>query len=240
MTPSADIVLLNGRILAGEGSPTALAVAGGRVLAVGRDAEIRRLATKRTTMTGLRRPARSSRASSTPIATCLASAAASLRVDCRPAATGDVDAIVDALRRAAASSDRWVRGYGYDDSPVGLGRHLDRRDLDRVSTAQPVRVEHRSGHACVLNSRALAMVGIDRQTPDPPGGVIVRDHDGEPTGLLLEMSGWLRRRAGETRSPLSRRIRGRSTGCRPADARLWNNRRHRCRTGQWPGPLALF
>ena len=201
-TPSADIVLLNGRILAGEGSPTALAVAGGRVLAVGRDAEIRRLATKHTTILDC-----AGRAVIPGIvdAHChlLASAAASLRVDCRPAATGDVDAIVDALRRAAASSDRWVRGYGYDDSPVGLGRHLDRRDLDRVSTARPVRVEHRSGHACVLNSRALAMVGIDRQTPNPPGGVIVRDHDGEPTGLLLEMSGWLRRRAGEPdhRSP---------------------------------------
>ena len=126
----------------------------------------------------------------------LATAATGRRVDCRPAATPDVDAIIDALRRAAATGDGWIRGYGYDDSPVGLGRHLTRHDLDRVSTAQPVRVDHRSGHACALNTRALTAVGIDRRTPDPPGGVIVRDKDGEPTGLLLEMSGWLRGRAG--------------------------------------------
>lgn len=202
MTPSADIVLLNGRILAGQGSPTALAVAGGRVLAVGHDAEIRRFATKRTTILDC---AGCAVIPGIVDAHChlLASAAASVRVDCRPAATGDVNAIVDALRRAAASSDHWVRGHGYDDSTVGLGRHLSRSDLDRVSTVRPVRVEHRSGHACVLNGRALVMVGIDRQTPNPPGGVIVRDHHGEPTGLLLEMSDWLRRRAGEPndRSP---------------------------------------
>ena len=195
MTPSVEIVLLNGKILADAGDPTALAIAGGKFLSMGDDPEIRGMATAdtvildcggRTVIPGI------------VDAHChvLATAATGRRVDCRPAATPDVDAIIDALRRAAATGDGWIRGCGYDDSPVGLGRHLTRHDLDRVSTAQPVRVDHRSGHACALNTRALTAVGIDRQTPDPPGGVIVRYKDGEPTGLLLEMSGWLRGRAG--------------------------------------------
>ncbi len=195
MTPSAEILLLNGKILAGEGSPSALAVSGGRVVATGDDREIRRLGTPGATVLDC-----GGRAVIPGIvdAHChlLATAAISLRVDCRPAATPDVESIVEALRGAATSHNGWIRGYGYDDSPLGLGRHLNRHDLDRVATDRPVRVDHRSGHACALNSRALARVGIDRLTPDPPGEVIARDADGEPTGLLLEMDDWLQGRAG--------------------------------------------
>ena len=205
MKPSVDIVLLNGNILAGERKPTALAVAGGKVVDVGNSADMRRLATPQTTVLDC--------GGCTVIpgivdAHChvLAAAATSLRVDCRPAATPDIDAIIDALRGAADFSGDWIRGYGYDDSPVGLGRQLNRHDLDRVSMERPVRMDHRSGHACVLNSRALAAVGIDRLTPDPPGGVIVRDHHGEPTGLLLEMTDWLRHRAAGSENVPGRRM----------------------------------
>ena len=195
MTPPLDIILLNGKILAGAGRPTALAVAGGKVVVAGDDDDIRRLATPRATIIDC--------GGRTVIpgivdAHChvLATAAIGLRVDCRPSAARDTDAIIAALREAPASRNHWIRGHGYDDSPVGLGRHLDRHDLDRASTVRPVRVDHRSGHACVLNSRALAAVGIDRRTPDPAGGAIVRDHDGEPTGLLLELGDWLSDRTG--------------------------------------------
>ena len=207
MTPSAEIVLLNGKVPAADGHHTALAVAGGTVVATGDDREILRLVAPHTTILDC--------GGRTVIpgivdAHChvLAAATTSLRVDCRPAATGDVEAIVGALRGASASRDGWIRGYGYDDSPVGLGRHPNRHDLNRVSTTRPVRVDHRSGHACALNSRALAAVGIDRETPDPSGGVIVRDDDGEPTGLLLEMSDWLRHRTGTSEDPSPKVMRG--------------------------------
>ena len=200
MTPSVDIILLNAKILASEGHPTALAVADGKVVAIGDDRAIRRLVAQDTTVLDC--------GGRTVIpgivdAHChvLATAASSLRVDCRPDATRDVEEIIEALRRAAAVQEGWIRGYGYDESPVCLGRHLNRHDLDRVSTTRPVRVDHRSGHACALNSRGLATVGIDRETPNPSGGVIVRDADGEPTGLLLEMSEWLRDRTGGSEDP---------------------------------------
>ena len=193
MTPSVEIVLLNGNVLAEAGNPTALAVSGGKVLATGSDGDIRRLATLDTTVFDCegRRVIPGIVDAHCHV---LATAATSLRVDCGPSATLGVDAVIAALREAMPSRNGWIRGQGYDDSPVGLGRHLTRHDLDRVSAVQPVRVDHRSGHACVLNTRALAAVGIDCRTPDPSGGVIVRDTDGEPTGLLLEMSDWLRDR----------------------------------------------
>ncbi|MCY4555772.1 MAG: amidohydrolase family protein [Chloroflexi bacterium] len=193
MTPSAEIVLLNGKVPAADGHHTALAVAGGTVVATGGDREIMRLVVPDTTVLDC-----SGHRVIPGIvdAHChvLAAATTSLRVDCRPAATPDIESIIAALREDATSQNGWIRGYGYDDSPTGLGRHLHRKDLDRVSTTRPVRVDHRSGHACALNSRALATVGIDRETSDPSGGVIVRDADGEPTGLLLEMSDRLRDR----------------------------------------------
>ena len=120
-----------------------------------------------------------------------AAAARAGQVDCRPGAAPDVGAVVAALRAAAASDIAgWVRGYGYDDAPAGLGRHLTRWDLDGVSLARPVRVDHRSGHAVVLNTAGLAAMGIDRNSAEPPGGVIVRDAAGYPTGLLLEPLAW--------------------------------------------------
>ena len=130
-----------------------------------------------------------------------AAAARTAQVDCRPAAAPTADAVIAALRAALSSGDAsspgnsgWVRGYGYDDSPAGLGRHLTRHDLDAVSLTRPVRVDHRSGHAAALNTAALfAMgigIGIASGAPDPPGGVVVRDASGHPTGLLLEPAAW--------------------------------------------------
>ena len=202
MPLSAELILRNARPEMpgngpGNGPGDALAVAGGRIAGVGRYADLAALAGPATEIIDC-----GGRAIVPGLddAHChpFAAARAAAGVDCRPTATPDVAAIVNALRAAAATtpSDSWVRGYGYDDSPIGLGRHLRRADLDAVSRRRPVRVEHRSGHACVLNTAGLRAAGIGRDTPEPPGGIIVRDAAGEPTGLLLEMSGWLRASAG--------------------------------------------
>ena len=69
-------------------------------------------------------------------------------------------------------------------------RHPTRDDLDRVSRDRPVAVVHVSGHLAVVNTAALEVLGIDESTPDPEGGVIVRDPvsaDGRrPNGVLEE------------------------------------------------------
>ena len=98
-----------------------------------------------------------------------------------------VDGIVERLREAAAETPvgSWVLGWGYED--VDLGRHLDRHDLDAVSTDRPVMVIHGSLHVFAVNSRALVTAGVSAETPEPGGGGrFFRDENGEPTGLLTE------------------------------------------------------
>jgi predicted amidohydrolase YtcJ len=64
------------------------------------------------------------------------------------------------------------------------GTDADVSLLDRLRTSRPVFISNRDGHSILVNRRALEMAGIDRDTQDPPGGKIIRDAQGEPTGIL--------------------------------------------------------
>jgi predicted amidohydrolase YtcJ len=81
---------------------------------------------------------------------------------------------------------RWVRARGYDDNKLDERRHPTRQDLDAVAPDHPVMLVNGSGHMSVVNSLALRMAGITGATVAPPGGHIVLDEAGEPTGLLQE------------------------------------------------------
>ena len=129
-------------------------------------------------------------------------------LDCSPdallrmggASMGSLMALVRGRARGLRAG-AWVRGYGYDDAGMAEGRHPVRGELDWAAPDNPVWLEHRSGHAAALNSRALALAGVGRETEEPPGGVIERDGEsGEPTGVLLELRDFLRRRLGNIRS----------------------------------------
>lgn len=104
------------------------------------------------------------------------------------AAVEDIHGLVQRLgsRADATPEGEWVVGMGYDDTLLIEGRHPTRRDLDRASTRHPIAILHVSGHLAVLNTAALAEVGIDRNTPDPAGGVIRRNRKGRPNGVLEE------------------------------------------------------
>jgi hypothetical protein len=105
----------------------------------------------------------------------------------------DITARVEQAVREAdgTAAGGWVRGYRYDHTLLADRRHPSRQDLDPVSPRTPVVLTHITGHFCVVNSAALQAIGIDRETPDPPGGRIDRDAGGEPTGLLLENAAFL-------------------------------------------------
>jgi len=86
----------------------------------------------------------------------------------------------------------WIRCGGYNEFYLREKRHPTRWDLDVASSVHPIKVTHRSGHAHVLNSLALKLTGISKETPDPEGCLIERDiGTGEPTGLLYGMSEFL-------------------------------------------------
>jgi predicted amidohydrolase YtcJ len=104
------------------------------------------------------------------------------------------EAIVEMVAEAAAEAEpgEWIRGRGWHQerwdpapSPTVDGVPLH-HELSRVSPENPVLLTHASGHAAFANALAMEMAGIGRDTPDPEGGEIIRDPQGDPTGLLRE------------------------------------------------------
>lgn len=100
----------------------------------------------------------------------------------------DMAMLIERLRAQAQSKapGEWVIGLSYDDTAIAEQRHPTRLDLDKVSTEQPVVALHSSLHFATVNTKALELLGIDPTTPDPEGGVIVRDEQGRATGVLEE------------------------------------------------------
>jgi hypothetical protein len=79
---------------------------------------------------------------------------------------------------------------GYDDSLLAERRHPTRDDLDRISRDIPVLVTHVSGHIVAVNTKAIELAGITRDTSDPAGGLIRKDPlSGEPNGVFEEQAG---------------------------------------------------
>jgi len=79
-----------------------------------------------------------------------------------------------------------LTGRGWIETHWPEKRFPTRADLDAVSTTRPVVLGRSDGHALVINSAALALAGITRDTPDPAGGRIERDAAGEATGMLID------------------------------------------------------
>jgi hypothetical protein len=99
-----------------------------------------------------------------------------------------IRSIVDKLRAKAKETPpgTWVEGYFFDDTKVQDKRELNVHDLDEVSKDHPVVVQHRGGHTSFYNSRALAMAGIDKNTPNPAGGTFDRDTLGDLNGRVTD------------------------------------------------------
>jgi predicted amidohydrolase YtcJ len=98
-------------------------------------------------------------------------------------------------RVASLEPGAWLIGGGFLRSAWGLEGHPLATWLDQVAPNNPVLISSRDGHAVWVNSLALELAGIHAGTPDPDGGVIVRDAQGTPTGTLLETATSLVRRA---------------------------------------------
>ncbi len=117
-------------------------------------------------------------------------------VDCRTPPLAGKSAVLDALAAAAAGAPegQWIWGLGFSTRALESGAvdtagedaALLRWELDEAAPRNPLCVMDSSYHACYANSAALAWVGIDHRTPDPRGGEIRRDAQGEPNGVLWE------------------------------------------------------
>ena len=164
----------------------AVAIAGGRFLAVGGNDEVQRLSTGRTRQVKLE--GKTVVPGFIDAHTHLSySGIRHLRqVDCDLRSIADIQAAIRA-RCGRTPPGQWVIGFKYDDTKTSDGRKLSREDLDAAAPRHPVYVGHRGGHTAYVNSLALKLAGVDEKTPDPPGGRIDRDPGaGRLTGGLRE------------------------------------------------------
>jgi predicted amidohydrolase YtcJ len=195
-TQQAELIFRGGPILTMDDARPrvqAVAIAGGRILAAGAEAEVMATAGEGTEVVELNGhtlmpsfiDAHGHFANALQIVTWA-------NVSGVPA--GPVTCIADilqVLREHVAAHPlkpgEWIIGYGYDVSNLSDGRQLSRDDLDPLFPGNPVLLIHSSNHGAVLNSAAFAVVGIDASTPDPAGGLILRKAgSSEPEGLLME------------------------------------------------------
>jgi predicted amidohydrolase YtcJ len=101
----------------------------------------------------------------------------------------DAGSLAEALERVRTAEARgtWIRGYGWRNADWPDSRLPTRHDLDAVTGDRPAALISKDYHAIWLNSAALAVAGGDLEVH---GGVVERDANGEPTGVLLEEAAW--------------------------------------------------
>jgi predicted amidohydrolase YtcJ len=99
-----------------------------------------------------------------------------------------IESLVTALKAWAKAhpGSTPITGRGWIETHWPEKRFPTRADIDRAVSDRPVFLERADGHAAIANSRALTLGGIDVKSVDPPGGKILRDGTGAPTGMLID------------------------------------------------------
>jgi predicted amidohydrolase YtcJ len=190
----ADLILVGGTVITVDPEvpdAEAVAIREGRILAVGTSEEIRALAGSRTEVVELE--------GRTVIpgfieghGHFLGHGQALMTLDLFPTTTWEEIVAMVAEAAAAAEPGTWITGRGWhqerwDPVPEGTVDGVPTHHaLSEVSPANPVLLTHASGHGSFANALALEAAGITADTPDPAGGTIVRDADGNPTGFLRQ------------------------------------------------------
>jgi predicted amidohydrolase YtcJ len=184
----ADVLIINGKVYTGAGGAPregSIAIGGNRILRVGSTPEIMARRGPKTEVIDAQGSAVV--AGFNDIHTHLLEgglALGNVRLE-RARTLQEVQSRIGTFARAHPER-AWIQGmgWGYEAFPGNLPT---RQELDAVVSDRPAVMECFDGHSVWVNSKALALAGIDKTTPDPPNGFIVRDpKTGEPTGLLKE------------------------------------------------------
>jgi hypothetical protein len=182
--PKADLILRNGDIWTNTGGHVqAVAIADGRIIAMGDDAE--KLAGEKTRVIDL--GGRTALPALTDAHAHLYGLGQALsQVDLRGCRSeAECAEQVRAFDQTGGGGD-WIRGRGWDQNLWNEKQFPTHAALDRVISKKPVWLRRIDGHAGWANARALAAGGVTRETQDPPGGRIERDARGEPNGVLVD------------------------------------------------------
>jgi predicted amidohydrolase YtcJ len=191
---TATLALTNGHVVTVDSAKPeaqAIAIAGDRIIAVGTNAEIRRYITSSTRVIDLQgRLATPGIIEGHGHFSGLGSA--KLQLDLTK--VNNWDEIVTMVRDAAAKAKpgEWIQGRGWHQEkwnkpPVpSVEGYPVHAALSAASPNNPVALGHASGHASFVNAKALEVAGVTKTTANPEGGEIVRDAQGNATGLLRE------------------------------------------------------
>src|SRR5262245_55201254 len=186
--PSADLILTNGKIWTVDSKMPevqAIAVIGERIIAVGTNAEIESLKGPHTKVIDLngKRVVPGFNDSHVHF---MGGGQQLDSVDLK-----DADSQQEFARRIAEHTKtrpkgEWIQGGDWDDQRWTPVQMPTKELIDPVTPDNPVFVNRYDGHMALANSIALKLAGVTKETPDPPGGTIVRDSKGEPTGALKD------------------------------------------------------
>ena len=186
----ADLLLINGKIVTVDPDFSileAVAVKGGKILAAGTTSEMKTWkgsGTEVIDLTGKMVLPGLIDSHLHMVGTGIALS----QINCRTPPIKSISDLVDAVRDNASDvkPGEWILGRGWDQAKLSDHRDPNRWDLDEASPENPVWLTRTCGHISVVNSRALEIAGVSKDTPQPVGGHIVKDENGEPTGLLQE------------------------------------------------------
>jgi predicted amidohydrolase YtcJ len=183
----ADLAFLGGQVFVGKGKPraSAIAVGGGRVLAVGSDADVKPWVGPGTRVVDLAGRLVVPGFNDAHVHF-LSGGFGLLSVDLRD--SRDEAEMARRLGEYARTLPKgvWILEGNWDHESWPEKRLPTRRSVDAVTPDNPVFVSRLDGHMSLANSLALRLAGVTRDTKDPDGGTIVHDSDGEPTGVLKD------------------------------------------------------
>ncbi|HEX8920522.1 MAG TPA: amidohydrolase [Pyrinomonadaceae bacterium] len=184
----ADLVFKNGQIYTvNERQPRAeaIAVKGNRIIFVGSNAEVKRYEAKATRVIDLK--------GKTVVPGMTDAHNHLIGVGLREMTLNleGTTSLEDFLAKVKARVDRakpgeWITGRGWIETFWKPPVFPTRQDLDKVAPNNPVFLDRADGHGAVVNSAALKIAGVDRNTQNPFGGEISKDKAGEPNGMLLD------------------------------------------------------
>jgi len=187
-----DLIFFHGTILTGDGLAdgkprvnSAIAVAKGKVLAVGPDDEIKRMAGPRTNLRDLNGAFVMPGLNDAHVHL---GGAGQTKLNVDLTGSKSLDEMLQRIQAKANQSPagHWLTGGGWDHTLWANKTLPTRQDLDRVTGGHPTLLERIDGHIAVANSAALAAAGITGKTKAPQGGAIDLDASGEPTGILRD------------------------------------------------------